>query len=349
MDLEIHFDGGFLIMIEIRECCVTFTSPEGAAYLIGDFTDWDERPLPIPEPVTIEFPEGAYVEYAFLDANKRPMTDPTNPRRPKNPWYDSHRSMTLPHNCFKAPPQLETFRGSVQEHVLDSQFLEGQRTYYVYDPPVSPSVTLYVQDGKAFYRKLRMHEVAEAMIEQGVIAPVRLVFIEPHDRSVEYWFNERYEAFLLEEVLPAVDRRYGATRERGLWGASLGGMVSAWLAWKNAEVFTKVGSQSGCFTADPEGGNEYHDPEWLTEQFLRSARRPLRLYVETGQIEWLLAPNRRFAAMLVDKGYPQSYQEMPGGHNWETWEQGLQPGLRYLFGCSQKKAGPEQPREGEVS
>jgi hypothetical protein len=62
MDLEIHFDGGFLIMIEIGERCVTFTPPEGAAYLIGDFTDWDERPLPIPEPVTIEFPEGAYVE-----------------------------------------------------------------------------------------------------------------------------------------------------------------------------------------------------------------------------------------------------------------------------------------------
>lgn len=327
-------------MIEIRECCVTFTPPEGAAYLIGDFTDWDERPLPIPEPVTLEFPEGAYIEYAFLNANKHPMTDPTNPRRPKSPWYDYHRSMTLPQNCFKAPPQPQTFRGSVQEHVLDSRFLDGRRTYYVYDPPGSASATLYVQDGEAFYRTLRFHAVAEALLEQGVIGPVRLVFIEPHDR---------YESFLLEEILPAVDRRYGATRERGLWGASLGGMVSAWLAWKNAEVFSKVGSLSGCFTADPEGGNEYHDPEWLTQQFMQSARRPLRLYVETGQIECLFAPNRRFAAMLVDKGYPQSYQEMPGGHNWATWEQGLEPGLRYLFGCSLKKAGPEQPREGEVS
>jgi len=72
-------------MIEIQDRCVTFTPPESAAYLIGDFTDWDERPLPIREPVTIEFPEGAYIEYAFLDANKQPMTDPTNSRRPKIP------------------------------------------------------------------------------------------------------------------------------------------------------------------------------------------------------------------------------------------------------------------------
>jgi len=254
----------------------------------------------------------------FSTRTNSPWLIPRTLEGQKIPGYDYHRSMTLPQNCFKAPPQPQTFRGIVQEHVLDSRFLDGRRTYYVYDPPVSASATLYVQDGEAFYRKLRLHEVAEALLEQGVIAPVRLVFIEPHDRCREYRFNERYEAFLLEEVLPTVDRRYGATRERGLWGASLGGMVSAWLAWKNAEVFTKVGSLSGCFTADPEGGNEYHDPEWLTEQFMQSARRPLRLYIETGQIEWLLAPNRRFAAMLVDKVYPHSYQEMPGGHNWAT-------------------------------
>ncbi len=114
-------------------------------------------------------------------------------------------------------------------------------------------------------------------------------------------------------------------------------MVSAWLAWRNPQLFTKVGSQSGCFTADPQGGDEYHDPEWLTEQFAVTERRPVRFYLDTGQIEWLLAPNRRFAAMLVDKGYLHDYQERPGGHNWATWEQGLETGLKYLFGVKEKR------------
>lgn len=319
-------------MVEIQDRFVTFTPPIGATYLIGDFTDWDERPLPITEPVTIEFPRGAYIEYAFLDSNKRPMTDPTNPQTPKNPWYDYHRSIILPHNHFKMPPRPQVFRGSVHDHTIDSRIFASRRRYYVYEPTPFPAVTIYVHDGEAYYRKLRFHEVAEALLEQGVIHPVRLVMIEPEDRHSEYWFNERYEAFLLEEVLPEVEHRYGVASERGLWGASLGGLVSTWLAWRNPHLFTKVGSQSGCFTARPGGGDEYHDPEWFTEQFAETPRRPLRFYTQTGQIEWLLAPNRRFAATLADKGYPHSYEELPSGHNWATWEQGLEPGLKYLFG-----------------
>ena len=318
-------------MIEIHDHFVTFIPPKDAAYLMGDFTNWDDKPLPIREPMTIEFPQGAYIEYAFLDADKQPMADLTNPEKPKNPWYDYHRSITLPYNHFQTPPRPQTFRGNVSKYTIASRVFAGQRTFYVYEPSTSPSATIYVHDGEAYYRKLQFHEVAEALIEQAVIKPVRLVFIEPNDRKSEYWFNERYEAFLFEEILPGVDRHYGATAERGLWGASLGRLVSTWLAWRNPHVFSKVGSQSGCFTAHPEGGDEYHDPEWLTTQLAETSRRPLRFFVQTGQIEWLLAPNRRFAAMLADKVYPHCYQEQPSGHNWATWEQGLAPGLTYLF------------------
>ena len=51
--------------------------------------------------------------------------------------------------------------------------------------------------------------------------------IEPENRTDEYWFNERYETFLLKEMLPTIEGAYGETAERGLWGASLGGLVSS--------------------------------------------------------------------------------------------------------------------------
>jgi enterochelin esterase-like enzyme len=330
-------------MIKVQDRFVTFIPLKDAKYLMGDFTDWDEKPLAISEPITLEFPRGAYIEYAFLDAHQRPLADLANPERPKNPWYDYHRAIILPHNRFQMPPRPKTFRGSVSKYAVTSRLFNEQRTYYVYEPAIFPLTTIYVQDGEAFYQKLQFQQVAEALIEQEAIKPVRLVFMEPNHRESEYWFNERYEAFLLEEMLPDVDRRYGKTKESGLWGASLGGLVSVWLAWRNPQIFSKVGSQSGCFTAHPEGNDEYHDPEWLTERLATSDQRPLRFYVQTGQIEWLLAPNRRFAAMLADKAYPHCYQEQPSGHNWATWEQGLAPGLMYLFDRAEENISLMQP------
>jgi enterochelin esterase-like enzyme len=158
------------------------------------------------------------------------------------------------------------------------------------------------------------------------------VMVESQDRSVEYRFSEKYEAYLLDELQPEIDGQYGETRERAIWGASLGGLMAFWLAWRHPNIFTKVGSQSGCFKAHPEGDNEFTDPEWFTEQFAKTDCLPLRIYQQTGQIEWLLAANRRFAAVLADKGYSHRYEEWPGGHAWATWEQGLAPGLEYLFG-----------------
>jgi hypothetical protein len=77
-------------MIQVQEHFVTFTPPKDAVYLIGDFTDGHRKPLPIHGPITLEFPRGAYIEYAFLDSDQRPVADLTNPERPKNPWYDYH-------------------------------------------------------------------------------------------------------------------------------------------------------------------------------------------------------------------------------------------------------------------
>src|SRR5450759_939836 len=93
-------------------------------------------------------------------------------------------------------------------------------------------------------------------------------------------------------------------------------------SWLNAFVLTLVAPMNPLFPLS----KRLRDSALAT-----SEQRPLRFYVQTGQIEWLLAPNRRFAAMLADKAYPHCYQEQPSGHNWATWEQGLAPGLMYLF------------------
>ncbi|GIW35663.1 alpha/beta hydrolase-fold protein [Meiothermus sp.] len=318
-------------MVEVHARSVTFYPPAQAKFLVGDFTDWDKKPLPIEKPLNLEFPTGAYVEYAFLDENKEPFPDPDNPHKAQNPWWNYPRAIELPGFQYAAPHQPSR-PVNVHRHRLESKAFGSTRRYYVFDPQAPAQATLYVHDGVAYYRTARLAEVAQGLCELEEIQPVRIVFIEPENRRKEYWFDPNYEEHVLNEIIPAVESHYGPTPERGLMGASLGGLVSGWLALRHPEVFQKVATQSACLTASPEGGDSYNDPEWLTEQYLDSQALPLRFYCETGQIEWLLAPNRRFAAMLADKGYPHAYFERPSGHNWMTWRQGLAPALVYLFG-----------------
>ncbi len=318
-------------MVEVHHRSVTFHPPARARFLVGDFTDWDKRPIPIKGPLTLEFPPGAYIEYAFLDEDRAPFPDPDNPHKAQNPWWSYPRAVELPGFHYASPPQPSR-PVEVHRHRLESKAFGAPRRYYVYNPQEPAQATLYVHDGVAYYRTARLAEVAQGLLEQGQITPVRIVFVEPEDRRREYWFSHAYEQHLLNEVIPAVEAHYGPTPERGLLGASLGGLVSSWLALRHPELFQKVATQSACLTASPEGGDSYTDPEWLTEQYQAAETLPLRFYCETGQIEWLLAPNRRFAAMLADKGYPHLYQERPSGHNWMTWRQGLAPALVYLFG-----------------
>jgi enterochelin esterase family protein len=72
-------------VVRIGRRTATFFPPSGAWALIGDFTDWERNPIPLDGPLTLEFPEGAYVEYAFLDREGQPFPDPDNPERADNP------------------------------------------------------------------------------------------------------------------------------------------------------------------------------------------------------------------------------------------------------------------------
>ncbi|WP_448565969.1 alpha/beta hydrolase-fold protein [Thermus sp.] len=310
-------------MLEIRRRRVTFHPPPKAKALVGDFTDWDKNPIPLQGPLTLEFPEGAYVEYAYLDEEGKPFPDPNNPERADNPWWTYPRAIRLPGFRYEAPPEPQA-EPKVARHRL------GERRYYVAQTGEAPKATVVAQDGVAFYRTAGLHKVAQALLERGEIPPVRLVFVEPIDRNVEYRFSEAYEEEF-HRVLEAVEKAYGPLGEVVLVGASLGGLFSLWQAWRHPERFPKVLALSPALKAHPGGQDAYRDQEWLLSRYAEAESLP-RVYLEVGLLEWLLGPNRRFAGLLADRKAPHAYRERPSGHNWVTWKQALAPGLSYLLG-----------------
>lgn len=232
-------------------------------------------------------------------------------------------------------------RGNIDRLAWQGDVFKNMRRAYVYTPPHYDSSqqypVFYVQDGVAFYRTGRLGEISDYLLHLGLIEPAILVFLEPNDRMIEYYLNDDYQAFLVQEVFPRIESQYAVRTDaegRGLWGASLGGLISLYTAAKHPELYSKVVSHSGAYIAHPDSSerNTRTAGEWLLHQLQLTPPKHLRIAMDCGSIEWLLAPNRRMAALMYDLGIAHQYQEFQSGHNWVSWRNALPDALLFLLG-----------------
>ena len=157
------------------------------------------------------------------------------------------------------------------------------------------------------------------MIRSSKVAPFIIVFVDPSDRMKDYWVNDKYAAFLATELAPHIDVGYRTIRERkarALLGASLGGVISTWIALTYPEVFESVAGQSTAFQIDDE----------VTVSRLAKLNKSglaFRFYYDVGRMEPILDVNRRVRVMLGSEGFPVTYKEGQTGHNWTAWRDRL--------------------------
>jgi enterochelin esterase family protein len=78
------------------------------------------------------------------------------------------------------------------------------------------------------------------------------------------------------------------------------------------------------------------------QQFVTSARVPVRFYCEVGLRERsgggidMVSCNRHMRDVLLLKGYEVSYAEFSGGHDYLCWRGSLADGLLSLIGNESK-------------
>jgi enterochelin esterase family protein len=175
-------------------------------------------------------------------------------------------------------------RGKVSEKLtIVSKLYDGMKSdYWVYaSPGVDPSVPaplMVWQDGQGLigdYSRIRLFTVTENLIAQKLLPPMVHVMISPGlatdgraMRSVEYdTVSDRYARFLMEEVLPEVEKTYKLRADgysRAIAGESSGGICAFNVAWLIPDRFARVHSAVGSFTSIQwrpqeklEGGNVY--------------------------------------------------------------------------------------------
>jgi enterochelin esterase-like enzyme len=307
-------------------------------------------PLPMPGTSAPAQAWGAYFRSVRPDpANDHHLVYPKDPDDPQDIEI-SQSVLTLP----GAPPQpwsRPAGRPAYSEESTrsKSRFLPKERRVWVCLPPgFDPKRTRYnllvVFDGAVYERMIPTPVIVANLVGARRIGPTAVVLVGngPDARTVELGGNPGFVDFLARELWPRLRRHYGLSvpaHRVVLAGSSLGGLTAAYAAHRYPELFGNVLAQSGAFPfpcKDSRGR-----PTTIMELYAHAPKRALRFYLDAGSLETVVVPGmsvsllggvRHLRDVLAAKGYPVTYAEFAGGHDYACWNGTLADGLLALLG-----------------
>ena len=173
-------------------------------------------------------------------------------------------------------------------------------------------------------------------------ADYRIIVVMPEGN--DSWYidsaTEKYETYILQELIPNVQQRYRtieARYGRAIAGLSMGGYGAIKFGLKSPATFVFTGSMSGAFgvtrftdqdTMKLFGavGSETRTANDLYEIIRKLT--PARIaslpyfYFDCGTEDSIFFPhNRELAALMFEKKIAHEFRELPGDHSWAYWDQ----------------------------
>ncbi len=292
--------------------------------------------------------------------DSEPTHIPIVETRPKwEPHPDAVPREDVPHGTVEQMPPWESkiFAGTTRDWSIyvPAQYKDDE-----------PAALMIFQDGERMRDvkgRWRIPVVFDNLIARGDMPPTIAVFINPgndksrpnpnnrpSNRSYEYdSLGDRYVRFLLEEILPEVEKRYRLSPDpdlRAIGGSSSGAICAFTAAWERPDVFRKVYSSVGSFT-NLRGGNIYPALVRKTEP------KPIRVYMAdtSGDIDnafgsWPWA-NQRMASALKYMGYDTRFDWAEGyAHNADFGSSRFPDAMKWLWRNESYK--PEYDTRGDL-
>jgi enterochelin esterase family protein len=333
--------GGFPCVEESSVCFVYKGEVNNSIYVAGDFNDWDPSRDAM---VNVEgtnlfttfyhFPMDARLDYKFVKDGQW-ILDPLNPRTVVG-GFGPNSELQMPH--YQPAPEIEYYpdirHGTVEK--LDIGRAIGTRNVHVYLPPgYSKSnryPVLYVQDGGEYLRFAKINNVVDYMLSKDEIEPLIVVLIDPVNRNDEYAMSDKYMNLVVDTIVPHIDATYqtvSSPSARCIMGASLGGLISVYIALQNPDCFASCAAQSTPFRYGGDGG--------VLSVLETHETQPVDLYIDCGTFETrltgrsILAESREARRLFISGGFPLSYHEYPEGHSWGNWRAHLDNILKRFF------------------
>lgn len=185
----------------------------------------------------------------------------------------------------------------------------------------------------------------------------RLIVVMPEGN--DSWYtdsgNNKYESYILQELIPDVQQRYRtieARYARAIAGLSMGGYGAIKFGLKSPHTFAFAASMSGAFAitrfSEEEVPASWRESLKLFGPVGSETRKANDLFEIVGKMQaerigslpyfyfdcgtedspLIFPSNRELALLMSEKKIPHEYRELPGDHSWSYWDNQVQEILR---------------------
>lgn len=287
-----------------------------------------------------EFEPTARLDYQFIVNGQPPRLDPRNPHTIST-RFEPRSELRMA--AYQPPPELRPGptapAGTITRHSLESEALNQERSFWVYQPAGQivgrDYPILYILDGGDYMNLANAPAILDRLIANRDILPLIVVFSTPALREREYRRSEAHVRFLADELVPFMRETYGASADpgqTGILGSGLGGLAAVHTAVARPDTFGLAAGLSGFYSLDDEA-------------LARAAGRqtaPLgRFYLAAGSYETavteldppinVVQANQRLLQTVRPRAAAVTYDQRPQGHSWGFWRDVFGDALRFLY------------------
>jgi putative tributyrin esterase len=247
---------------------------------------------------------------------------------------------------------------AMRDVTFHSAALNRDMQYRVVLPASIPArsklpVVYLLHGGGGGFRDWSNYSDSARFAERGLI----LVMPEGND---SYFVNaagrpkDRYEDYIVSDLIADVESRFpvaAGRATRAIVGVSMGGFGAVKLALSHPELFVFAGGISPAVDVPSRPFSIKRIQQWRhhssifgpwgsqtrrnSDPFVLArsadpAKTPY-LFLTCGNQEGLLPANRNFAALLKHRHFRYEFHVVPGGHDWNQWDQRLPSVFQSLF------------------
>lgn len=135
--------------------------------------------------------------------------------------------------------------------------------------------------------------------------------------------SQKFEESLIKDVVPFIEKNYRVMADanhRALTGFSMGGYQTQNITNKYPNMFKYIGVMSmGLFSSFRNNDTNYNRERHVAQLKALMASKPKLYWIGIGKADFLYETVTKLRSLYDEIGFPYTYRESAGAHNWNEW------------------------------